>query len=219
MRNWPPSPTALPIKISQSNQPALVKHCMILNHQPIIQRPLSYADRLERRPLAEIETVVIHATELPDLAMAREYGERIHYSESGTGNSGHFYIDRDGRIEQWVALDRIAHHVAGHNGNTIGIELVNLGRYPHWLDSRHQAWQETCPPEQIEALIKLLETLREKLTNLKQVAGHDQLDRRRVSASDNSGLLVARKLDPGPDFPWARVLKSSGLKKLKDSQE
>ena len=71
--------------------------------------------------------MVIHATELPDMETAREYGERIHHDESRTGNSGHFYIDRDGRIEQWVPLDRVAHHVRGHNRDSVGIELVNGG--------------------------------------------------------------------------------------------
>ena len=39
--------------------------------------PLPYADALAARPLGEIDLVVIHCTELPDLAMARDYGERV----------------------------------------------------------------------------------------------------------------------------------------------
>ncbi|MGY6588932.1 MAG: N-acetylmuramoyl-L-alanine amidase [Wenzhouxiangella sp.] len=176
--------------------------------------PLSYELRLERRSIETIEGVVIHATELPNLAMAREYGERIHYAESRTGNSGHFYIDRDGGIEQWVSLERIAHHVAGHNARTIGIELVNLGRYPHWLASDHQQWQEATTESQIEALVKLLEHLQDELPNLDWIAGHDQLDTRRVSASNDPALTVRRKLDPGPDFPWQRLTRACSLRKL-----
>ena len=101
--------------------------------------------------------MVIHCTELPDLATAREYGERVLYAESGTGNSGHYYIDRDGRCHRYVAPDRIAHHVRGYNPRSIGIELVNSGRYPHWLDSRHQAMDEPYPDAQIDALIALLQ--------------------------------------------------------------
>ena len=62
-------------------------------------RHLPYAELLAARAPDAIDTVVIHCTELPDLATAREYGERVLY-ESGTGNSGHYYIDRDGRIEE-----------------------------------------------------------------------------------------------------------------------
>lgn len=180
----------------------------------IIQRLLSYNNYLQARALDAIEQAVIHATELPDLVMAREYGDRIHYPESGTGNSGHFYIDRDGSVEQWVKLDRIAHHVAGHNERSVGIELVNRGRYPDWLDSRHQVWPETCPAEQIAALIGLLVALKKELPNLKFIAGHDELDTRKVPASDNPDIRVARKLDPGPDFPWTEVVAGCSLERL-----
>ncbi|TVQ41119.1 MAG: N-acetylmuramoyl-L-alanine amidase [Wenzhouxiangella sp.] len=187
---------------------------MTIRPDSIRQRPLPYADCLQQRSPADIELVVIHATELPDLAMAREYGERIHYPGSGTGNSGHFYIDRDGSIEQWVPVDRVAHHVAGHNANSVGIELVNLGRYPHWLDSKHQRWQEQTTEAQIDALLMLLASLASDLPGLRWIAGHDQLDRREVSASDDASRLVFRKLDPGPEFPWTRVVAGSGLDRL-----
>lgn len=177
-------------------------------------RPLSYDDRLEARALDDIELVVIHATELPDLAMAREYGERIHYPVTQTGNSGHFYIDRDGTVEQWVSLDRVAHHVAGHNGNSIGIELVSLGRYPNWYESEHQDWQENITEAQLQALIALLQDLQRRLPNLARIAGHDELDRRFVPASDNPALQVARKLDPGPDFPWDQLMQGIELARL-----
>ncbi|MEM7054432.1 MAG: N-acetylmuramoyl-L-alanine amidase, partial [Pseudomonadota bacterium] len=104
-----------------------------LEQADVVIRPLGYVDNLERRALDQIRRVVMHATELPDLAEARDYGERVLYENSATGNSGHFYIDRDGSIEQWVPLERIAHHVRDHNADTIGIELVNRGRYPDWL--------------------------------------------------------------------------------------
>ena len=176
--------------------------------------PLSYQQRLAARELEDIDLVVIHATELSDLATAREYGERIVHTGSQTGNSGHFYIDRDGRIEQWVALDRVAHHTVGYNTRSVGIELVNLGRYPNWLDSRHQDWQEDITPQQLDALLELLTTLRAALPVLQFLAGHDALDTRWVPASDDESLKVRRKLDPGPNFPWDRVIEGSGLGRL-----
>ena len=55
--------------------------------EPAIQRdPLPYLDALARREPASIDTVVIHCTELPDLATARDYGERVLYP-SGAGNT------------------------------------------------------------------------------------------------------------------------------------
>ncbi|MGM0658407.1 MAG: N-acetylmuramoyl-L-alanine amidase, partial [Pseudomonadota bacterium] len=158
-----------------------------------------------------IRLAVVHATELPDLATAREYGERIHYPESGTGNSGHFYIDRDGRIEQWVPLARVAHHVRGQNADSIGIELINRGRWPDWYDSHHQEWEEAYAEAQILALIELLAELERKLPGLVEIAGHDQLDHDWIEASDNPEVMVRRKTDPGPEFPWSRVLSATGL--------
>lgn len=169
--------------------------------------PLPYVERLERRSTEAIDTVILHCTELPDLATARAYGEVEHYS-SGTGNSGHYYIDRDARIECYVPPDRVANHTRGWNPRSIGIELVNLGRYPDWLASRHQTMTEAYPEAQIEALIALLQWLASTYPSLRQIAGHEDLDRNQVPASDDDRLLVYRKRDPGPLFPWSQVLEA-----------
>jgi N-acetylmuramoyl-L-alanine amidase len=179
----------------------------------VLDQPLPYVERLERRPLEQVDLVVIHCTELPDRASARGYGERVLY-DSGTGNSGHYYIDRDGTVLRYVPADRTAHHVRGHNPHSIGIELVNTGRYPHWLDSRHQAMDEPYPDAQIEALLALLRSLAAALPSLRHIAGHEDLDRERVPASDDPAVLVQRKLDPGPRFPWAQVLAHIPLQRL-----
>ena len=168
-------------------------------------QPLPYHDLLAERAPDSLDMVVVHCTELPDLAMAREYGERPLYAD-GSGNSGHFFIDRDGHVLQYVAPERVAHHVRGCNERTIGIELVNIGRYPHWFDSRHQAMDAPYPQAQIAALVRLRQALCLRYPSLGQVAGHDQLDLEQVPASDDPGLRVARKRDPGPLFPWQYVL-------------
>ena len=183
----------------------------------IVDSPLPYQAQLQARDPNDIDLVVIHCTELPDLASAREFGERVLYA-SGTGNSGHYYIDRDGRIEQYVALERIAHHVRGYNPRSVGIELVNRGRWPHWFDSRHQAMDEPYPPAQIEALLALLRWLPGQLPALRWVAGHDALDLEQVAASDDPAKLVARKRDPGPLFPWAQVHAQTCLQPLPGDQ-
>lgn len=174
-------------------------------------RLLPYASLLEARGLGEIDLAVIHCTELPDLATAREYGERIHYPESGTGNSGHYYVDRDGAIELWVPENRVAHHVRDFNRRSLGIELVNRGRYPDWFHSRRQAMTEPYPAAQVEALLGLLVDLGRRLANLRFIAGHDALDLATVPASDDPRSLVRRKRDPGELFPWPRVLDACGL--------
>ena len=188
--------------------------CGMPSDPSVRMAPLPYEDRLDARALAQIDLVVIPCTELPDLAMAREYGERILHADSRTGNSGHFYIDRDGSIVRYVRPERIAHHVRGYNPRSIGIELVNTGRYPNWLDSRHQAMDEPYTDAQVASLIALLNALRDELPNLQWIAGHEDLDTAQVPASDDPARTVARKRDPGPLFPWPYVLAAVPLQRM-----
>lgn len=175
---------------------------------------LPYIQGLESRSLAEINAIIVHATELPTLALAREYAQVVHYPGSQTGNSGHFYIEPDGKVHCWVTPDRVAHHVRGYNRPSIGIELIHPGRYPNWLDSDQQTWDQPYPVAQIDALIALVQHLAKKVPQLHHIAGHDELDRDLVPASDDPETMVRRKLDPGPTFPWAKVLDQTGLRPL-----
>lgn len=189
--------------------------------QPVVHvAPLPYEARLQPRSLSQVDLVVIHCTELPDLATAREYGERELYERradgtGGTGNSGHFYIDRDGSVHRYVAVDRVAHHTRGYNPRSIGIELVNTGRYPHWLDSRRQAMDEAYGEPQIDALVALLQRLQAEVPALQLIAGHEDLDTTLVEASDDPKVQVRRKRDPGPLFPWERLLASVALPRFR----
>lgn len=178
----------------------------------IRDQPLPYIDQLPERDAGAVDMVVIHCTELPDLATARAYGEKAQH-ENGTGNCGHYYVDRDGSIVRYVPVTRVANHVRGLNPGSVGIELVNLGRYPHWWDSRHQTMTEPYTEAQLTALAWLLQQLRDALPNLRTIAGHEQLDTASMPASDDPTLSVLRKLDPGPQFPWDRVLRDSQLQR------
>ena len=179
----------------------------------IVDAPLPYVALLEPRPPGQIDLVVIHCTELPDLATAREYGERVLHP-SGTGNSGHYYIDRDGGIVEYVTPQRVAHHTRGWNPRSIGIELVNIGRFPDWLDSRRQAMDEPYTEAQVESLVALLADLQARIPSLVQIAGHEDLDLDEVEASDDPAVKVRRKRDPGPLFPWNEVLQAVPLQRF-----
>jgi N-acetylmuramoyl-L-alanine amidase len=181
---------------------------------PVEIDPLPYEQKLDARPLSQIDLVVVHCTETPTLASAREFGERVLYEASGTGNSGHYYIDRDGRVLLYVRPDRVAHHVRGHNPRSIGIELVNTGRYPHWRDSKHQAMDEPYPEAQIAALIALLAHLQAQFPSVKFIAGHEDLDREMELALDAPTVQVPRKRDPGPLFPWERIMETVRWERL-----
>jgi len=104
--------------------------------------------------------------------------------------------------------------VRGYNARAIGIELVNTGRYPRWHDSRHQAMDEPYTEAQIAALTALLRQLQTEVPSLRQIAGHEDLDTTTEAASDDPSVQVPRKRDPGPLFPWPRVLGSVSLERL-----
>ena len=180
----------------------------------IRQNPLPYSQRLEKRGTGSITLVVLHCTELPDLAMARVWGEKELYPEKQTGNSGHFYINRDGTIEQWVPLSRVAHHVRGYNPQSIGIELINKGRYPDWFQSSGQQMTEPYPTVQIKALAALLNHLVEQLPGLTGIARHEDLDTGMLPAEDKPDTMIRRKLDPGPCFPWSEFMNKISLNRL-----
>ncbi len=177
--------------------------------------PLPYESRLQVRALDAIDLVVIHCTELPDMTMTREFGERVRYPELGTGNSGHYYIEDDGTLHRFVADDRVANHTAGYNPRSIGIEIFNIGRYPHWGDSRHQHWTAPYTSAQIRALLALLRQLRAQIPSLRYIAGHEDLDRRLEPATDDPGIMLPRRQDPGPLFPWNEIVPAAGLERFK----
>lgn len=173
--------------------------------------PLPYETRLDKRPLNSIDLIVIHCTELPDMKTAREFGERVRYPKSRTGNSGHYYIDTDGTVYRFVANNRIANHTFGYNPRSIGIEISNIGRYPHWNDSRYQQFHVAYTKAQIDSLLSLLRQLKHDLPNLKYIAGHEDLDRRVQPADDDPNIMLPRRQDPGPLFPWSQLVPASGL--------
>lgn len=146
--------------------------------------------------------------------MARVWGEKVIYPEQQTGNSGHFYIDRDGSVEQWLPLNRIAHHVRGFNLQSIGIELVNIGRYPNWFHSDQQQMTEPYPGKQITALTALLNHLQALLPNLRNICGHEDIDTDLVPAEDKPDIMIRRKLDPGVCFSWPGLMEKTTLDRL-----
>ena len=64
-------------------------------------------------------------------------------------------------------------------------------------------------------MIALLADLQARIPSITQIAGHEALDTDEVEASDDPARLVRRKRDPGPMFPWTRVLAGSRLQWIK----
>jgi len=162
---------------------------------------LPWANELPTRLLSDITLIVVHATEEPTLASSRKLAE-----QSENQISAHYYIDRDGDVQRWVPDDRIANHVLSHNPKSIGIELVNNGRYPTHFSSTSQQPSEPFPKVQLQALMELLRLLSEVYPSGVQLVRHSDLDLRLRDATDNKFVAVRRRIDPGPLFPWDRLV-------------
>lgn len=129
--------------------------------------------------------IVLHATEQGSVQQSLH---TLRTRNAGGRVSAHYLIGRDGEIYQLVSEDRRAWHAgAGSwgtltniNSSSIGIELDNNGTDPF-------------PAVQIESLIRLLA---------------DICERQRIRPSHviaHADLAPARKVDPGPLFPWQQL--------------
>lgn len=138
----------------------------------------------ERRP----QIIVLHFTQQDSVA---ESLDTLRSANAHGRVSAHYLVGRDGGIYQLVAESQRAWHAGGGrwgaitdlNSASIGIEIDNNGSAPY-------------TEAQITALIALLEDLATRLRIRKsQVIGH-------------SDMAPARKIDPGPHFPWQRLFEA-----------
>jgi N-acetylmuramoyl-L-alanine amidase len=70
---------------------------------------------------------------------------------------------------------------------------------------------ERYPDAQIRALAVLLKHLVTLLPGLQEIAGHEDLDTELLPSEDNSEIMIRRKVDPGPCFPWQTILDNTVL--------
>lgn len=119
----------------------------------------------------------------------------------------HYVIGRAGNIAQGVGENVIAYHAGNPdvNGRSIGIELVNNG------DGK-----DPFPPAQIDALIKLIKTLRARYAvPLAGIVRHADVDQRlctcpwteedRLAGEGEGVITYPRRPDPGAAFPFEAV--------------
>lgn len=129
--------------------------------------------------------------------------------------SAHLVIGRDGAAVQLVSFDQMAYHAgeSAWDGRTklntcsIGIELVNPGYVRPGMPARGPAWPTAAtkhksggpvrewylyPDVQIRALVDVCRALQSAYPTIQEWLGHDD-------------VAPARKLDPGPVFPWPSV--------------
>ncbi|GGZ28671.1 N-acetylmuramoyl-L-alanine amidase [Asticcacaulis endophyticus] len=134
---------------------------------------------------APVDMIVLHYTGMETAGAALD-----RLCDPQAKVSAHYVIDEDGTVYRLVAEARRAWHAGVSfwksetdiNGASIGIEIVNPG---------HEFGYRDFPPEQIEALVLLLDDIRDRW---------DIPDHRILGHSD---VAPERKEDPGELFPWA----------------
>ena len=138
----------------------------------------------QRRPML----IVLHFT---DQESVQQSLNTLRSRNKGGPVSSHYLVGKQGQLYQLVAdEDRAWHAGAGRwgtitdvNSASIGIEIDNNGHSPY-------------PQVQIDRLIVLLRELTQRLRiPPSQVIGH-------------SDLAPARKVDPGPLFPWKQLAEA-----------
>lgn len=127
--------------------------------------------------------------------------------------SSHYLVTDEARprIYRLVDEDRRAWHAgvshwSGHgmlNGNSIGIEIVNLGN-ERGPDGRAEF--RPYPPQQVEAVVELV----------RDIVRRHQIPPHRVLG--HSDIAPQRKIDPGPLFPWKRLADEGLVLWPKDEQ-
>ncbi|MFO1265900.1 MAG: 1,6-anhydro-N-acetylmuramyl-L-alanine amidase AmpD [Rubrivivax sp.] len=151
------------------------------------------------RPRGErVTLVVLHSISLPPGRYGGDAVQRLFTNRldpaahesfaalAGLRVSAHFFVRRDGRVEQYVSCDRRAWHAGASrwrgrddcNDWSIGIELEGL-------EGRRFA------AAQYATLARLLRALALRYP-LEEVTGHEH-------------VAAGRKHDPGPGFDWARL--------------
>ncbi len=107
----------------------------------------------------------------------------------------HYVIDRSGQIAAGVPESQIANHAKGNNSDSIGIELVNRGD-----------GTDPYPDLQLGMLVAALRSITQRWGIVKtSIVGHSAVDGRSFECG---GREIKTKQDPGPAFPWERVLRA-----------
>ena len=115
----------------------------------------------DTRELSQIDSVVIHHS-LTTSGTSQAYA-KYHVEENGWPGIGyHYVIGKDGSIEQTQLLKTVSNHTSGQNTRSVGICLT--GNYDI----------QQPPPEQIDAAVKLIRYLQDRLGRQLRITGHDE---------------------------------------------
>jgi N-acetyl-anhydromuramoyl-L-alanine amidase len=152
---------------------------------------------------ARVDLIVVHSISLPPGEFGGAHVQELFTNQlnwdshpyfqgiRGLAVSSHFYIERNGKLWQFVSCDDRAWHAgqshfSGRNNCndfSVGIELEGLEG-------------GTFRPAQYRQLAQVCHALRGRY-QINHVVGHEQ-------------IAPGRKFDPGPGFDWGKLQKAVG---------
>ena len=112
-----------------------------------------------------IDAIIVHCTATPPgMKVTVDDIDRWHKARGWKGIGYHYVVDLEGKVHAGRPLDQTGAHCLGHNAHSIGVCYVG------GLDAQGRP-ADTRPPEQKEAIRKLIGMLQTKYPNAK-VYGH-----------------------------------------------
>ena len=120
--------------------------------------------------MREIEEIIIHcsATRADMDYVDVDWVRKIHVEQRGWRDVGyHYFIKRDGVVEQGRPITQVGAHAKGHNSRSVGI------CYAGGLDANHDP-EDHRTPEQIDSMQRLITELMEAIPTIEEVSGHNE---------------------------------------------
>lgn len=120
--------------------------------------------------MREIEEIIIHcsATRADMDYVDVDWVRKIHVEQRGWRDVGyHYFIKRDGVVEQGRPITQVGAHTKGHNSRSVGI------CYAGGLDANHDP-EDNRTPEQVDSMQRLITELMEAIPTIEEVSGHNE---------------------------------------------
>jgi N-acetylmuramoyl-L-alanine amidase len=119
-----------------------------------------------------IHTIVIHySSTYPDANVTRAVVDRWHRDRGFREIGYHWFIRRDGTLEEGRAEGTLGAHVRGHNSGTIGICWA--GGLDRNTGPNVGVWNPT--PEQEACMVRLIRDIQARHPGATRVVGHNDL--------------------------------------------
>ena len=122
--------------------------------------------------MTQIHTIVVHySATYPDATVTREIVDKWHRDRGFREIGYHWFIRRDGTLEEGRPEGTLGAHVRGHNSGTIGICWA--GGLDRATGANVGVWNPT--QAQIDCMVRLIHDIQGRWPDARRVVGHNDL--------------------------------------------